>query len=395
MNEVNIMFLWHSPFKDAGGVGNVTSALAWELVEMGHHVLYMAMSNGQNYTDDIGIVQLFATKHKKASKQTRVNKVISIIREKKIELVINQSGIFDNRVTKAISAMKNRPLIFSVHHNCIKCYQDVYTKIIRESHNSIFRISSKFKITRIFLKQLNKFRYGMKFKRCLRYSDRLILLSNLFVAELSVYLKSIPFEKISVIPNPIERAFYEKKILFAEKENRILFVGRLNDSQKQASLLIGIWKALYNDFPEWSLDVVGDGPIYNKLVAQSKEFQLKRIQFYGHQNPLPFYQKSKVFLMPSLFEGFPLVLVEAQAQGVVPIAFNCFSSIDDIIVNGETGFFVPLNDLSKFINVLRSVLSSDQELLSRQSNVAQDHAQQFHPRQVAKLWMALMDDSNR
>jgi len=50
-------------------------------------------------------------------------------------------------------------------------------------------------------------------------------------------------------------------------------------------------------------------------------------------------------MMTSRFEGWPMVLMEAMQMGVVPVVYNSFESLSDIVVDGENGYIIPNNDL--------------------------------------------------
>lgn len=76
--------------------------------------------------------------------------------------------------------------------------------------------------------------------------------------------------------------------------------------------------------------------------------KLKRITFYGFQNPDEFYKKSLVSCMTSNFEGFGMVLVEAMQYGCVPFAFDTFTALHDIIDDGVNGFIIPPFDEDKY-----------------------------------------------
>ena len=61
------------------------------------------------------------------------------------------------------------------------------------------------------------------------------------------------------------------------------------------------------------------------------ENDIKNIYFEGNKNPLPYYQKASVFLMTSALEGWGLTITEAQQFGVVPVAFDSYPSLHEVI----------------------------------------------------------------
>ena len=66
--------------------------------------------------------------------------------------------------------------------------------------------------------------------------------------------------------------------------------------------------------------------------------------------------------MTSGFEGWPMVLMEAMPMGVVPIAFNSFESLQDIISHKENGIIIPNNDMDKYVAGLKWLMTHPGEL---------------------------------
>lgn len=72
----------------------------------------------------------------------------------------------------------------------------------------------------------------------------------------------------------------------------------------------------------------------------------------GYKNPLPYYKHASIFVMTSAYEGWGMTLVEAQQNGVVPIAMDSYSSLHDIIQNNINGIIVGDNDMESFYREL-------------------------------------------
>lgn len=115
---------------------------------------------------------------------------------------------------------------------------------------------------------------------------------------------------------------------------------------------------------DWQLDIVGDGAdrrIYEKWVASHA---VKNVNFYGNQNPLPYYKRSRLFMMTSLSEGWGLTLVEASQMGCVPIAYNSYASMSDIIDDGHNGVLIPTNAEGKYAQSLKSLMLDEKNGVS-------------------------------
>lgn len=193
------------------------------------------------------------------------------------------------------------------------------------------------------------------------YSDKVVLLSNRFINEYRDYAKIKDEVKFETIPNALSFDHYYNTENLSAKKKQVLIVSRLDEIQKRISLSIRIWAALEKDLEltNWQLKIVGHGdaePDYKKLV---KDLGVKRISFEGRQNPLPYYQESSIFMMTSAYEGWGLTLTEAQQMGCVPIAYNSYSSVFDIINNGKNGYIIDNNDFKDYVYKMRLLMTNN------------------------------------
>ena len=85
-----------------------------------------------------------------------------------------------------------------------------------------------------------------------------------------------------------------------------------------------------------------------------------------------------------------MVIAEAQTYGAVPVAFNSFASIADVIENDKTGFLIQPFDLDDYVNTL-SALMSDEELLQTISKNCVESAKQFPSlEEIGDQWLELL-----
>jgi len=125
----------------------------------------------------------------------------------------------------------------------------------------------------------------------------------------------------------------------------ILSVGRLTH-QKNFSLLIRSFKLVRKSI-KCRLLIMGEGVLHSKLYQESVDLLLTNddIQIIDFRlNPFPYFTGSSVFVLPSLFEGLPAVLIEAMACGTPVISTDCPSGPREILDNGVYGSLVPVND---------------------------------------------------
>lgn len=170
-----------------------------------------------------------------------------------------------------------------------------------------------------------------------------VIVSNKFDKKFIIDFFNINPSKIEIIPNYIDITKF-KPLPIEKKENKILFVGNLNE-YKNLFNLIGAFKYLKN----YSLDILGEGKLKLELKEKIKKLNLEaKIRFLGiyPYNCLPkIYNSYFVFILPSFIEGNPKVLIEAMSCGLICIGADT-PGINQIIKDRITGFLCKKDDLS-------------------------------------------------
>ncbi len=105
------------------------------------------------------------------------------------------------------------------------------------------------------------------------------------------------------------------------------------------------------------LVIAGDGPLRAALEAEARTLGIaERVHFLGWRKDVPHLMAAlDVFLLPSLWEGFGLVLLEAMAQQT-PIVASAVSAIPEIVIDGQTGLLAPPRDMDALAGALRTLL---------------------------------------
>lgn len=186
--------------------------------------------------------------------------------------------------------------------------------------------------------------YGIFFrnmiKKCYPKSDKIVVVSN-EIKKTLIEEYEISQEKISVLYNPIdlnriEKISNQKISLNDEKifENSKVFVnvGRLN-IQKGHKYMIKAFSIVRNKREGLKLIIIGHGELENELKALVKDLNLQKEVFIlgSRKNVFKYLERSHVFLFPSLWEGFGIVLVEALSVGIPIIASDCKSGPREIL----------------------------------------------------------------
>lgn len=209
----------------------------------------------------------------------------------------------------------------------------------------------------------------------MRLAHKVIAISK---AARDVYRRN-PFYKhvdFDVIPNGVDLLKYSrchKKPFVKNSPIDILTVASLT-RKKGHVYFLDILKRLGNIDYVWHL--VGDGP--EKTHIQSKADQLglaDRIRFHGIQeNTIPFYEQADVFALPSLWEGFGLVLIEAMTAGL-PVMASDLDAIREILENGKTGLLFDVHKPDESAGKIRAFLDAIREKPQRRNSLL-DYAKQ-------------------
>lgn len=195
-------------------------------------------------------------------------------------------------------------------------------------------------------------------------------------------------KNLSVIPNPSRFRPDSPSCL---KEKRIITIGRLAYEKDYASL-IRAFSLVSKRFPDWQLDIYGEGPEYSSLLSEINSFGLMGSTcLKGTSSDI---QKellsSSIFVLSSKFEGFSLVLIEALNCGLPVLSYSCPYGPKEIITDGVNGFLVPLDD-EKALAERICQLIADETLRQRMGNAAYALSERFLLEHIIKRWSALFN----
>ncbi len=206
-------------------------------------------------------------------------------------------------------------------------------------------------------------------------------LSKLKVTRLSCSKKAteymyFPDDSVEFIHNAVDidtfsfnieyRQQIRRELNLSENSKIIGFVGRLCD-QKNVLFLPDILKDVLNHGDQDVMMIVlGEGNQKNQLIGKFEQLNLQdHFQVLGDRSDIfRFYQAMDLFLLPSLFEGLPIVMIEAQVSGLPCVVTDTITTESDISGNVE---FVSLNEKNKWGEVIFEKLNdsnSNRELVS-------------------------------
>jgi glycosyltransferase involved in cell wall biosynthesis len=227
--------------------------------------------------------------------------------------------------------------------------------------------------------------HSVSWRQLIRWSypsaDALVSASSAVDAQFSF----ITARRRHVIPSALELPHSVER----EREQTILFVGRLHPVKNVPLLLRGFASALRRE-PGWRLEVVGDGPQKDQLEEFARKLGIERqVTFRGFcSNVFEHYRKAAFLVLSSDSEGFGNVLVEAQSQGCPVISTTC-GGPSDVVQHGVNGLLVPTGDVSAMRDAIQR-LAQDDALRTQLSKNARLNALRFAPRSVVSRWEVLL-----
>ena len=196
------------------------------------------------------------------------------------------------------------------------------------------------------------------------------------------------FKNSIVIPNFTKLHSNENAINYNQKA---IVVGRL-EYQKNIDILIKAWRYVYEKYPSWSLDVYGGGSYKEELINLINELNLDDVvKLRGITSRIQDeYFSHSLFVLPSRYEGFPLVLVEAMNFGLPCIGFSIPGNTT-IIQDGYNVRIVKERTPEAFAEAIIETIK-DKNILIRMSKNAVTSIQRFNMDTVMNMWINLFDE---
>lgn len=388
---MNILFFYRI-YPNYGGVEVVTTVLANRFSADGHHVSIVSieqphMELAEQLDSKIAIHKLDYPVYN----DSNIEKLHRIVVDENIDIIINQWGLPFKTTKLCNAAIKGTKCkLVSVLHG------SPYTsKVILRAQDKVKNTENpikRFVYSLILRCKEEVIKYSIRYN--VSHNDKYILLSKGFIDPLIEYTKVSNASNIIAIGNPITIPVDLTDFSLDNKKKQILYTGRMDFENKRVNRILEAWRTIANDYPDWNLVLVGDGPHKPTLLKIIEQYNIPRIHIEGFQvdPPIRFFKDASIYMLTSDLEGFGLVITESMSFGVVPIVYGSYEAIYDIIEEGKSGFITPMpysND--ETVKCLRILIENDNRRRIMAEN-AMERAKLFSVDSVVNQWYNLFND---
>jgi glycosyltransferase involved in cell wall biosynthesis len=214
-----------------------------------------------------------------------------------------------------------------------------------------------------------------------RKADKIIVVSNENKRDV-IGQYNIPEKKIATIPNGVDVSRFKPSTC---ESKTIIFVGRLHERKGIDKLLESFSKVVLEE-PEAKLKIIGSGEDESRLknLANKLNLSSKNLEFTGFipENELPgMYTSASLFVLPSYYEGFGIVLIEAMSSGLPLVSVKTGGAVE-VIEEGKNGFLVNYDNMHEAM----LKLLSDKNLRQRMGQASRKIVEERYD------WKIIADD---
>jgi GalNAc-alpha-(1->4)-GalNAc-alpha-(1->3)-diNAcBac-PP-undecaprenol alpha-1,4-N-acetyl-D-galactosaminyltransferase len=169
-----------------------------------------------------------------------------------------------------------------------------------------------------------------------------------------------------------------------KKEKILIAVGSLS-SQKGFGMLIEALSLL--ELKGWKFLIIGEGSLRTALSTLIKEHNLENNVFLiGKKNNIfDYYKRASIFVLSSLYEGFPNVLAEAMAHGCACVAFDCKTGPSEMIRDEVNGYLVEANNINVLSQRIETLMKSE-SIRKKFSKEALDIKEKLELNKITTIW---------
>ena len=219
-----------------------------------------------------------------------------------------------------------------------------------------------------------------------------IIAQILLPSYINLLPKFIRNDKVYYIPNPATST--QEKINPSIEKKKIIFLSRIAPC-KGIEFLIKSFKLVVKKHPDWILDIYGQSQpeqyendlqlMINRLSLQNNIF-IRGIS----ENPIKTFLDYDFCVFPSVLEGFPMGLIEAQSTGLPAVGLEGCSGVNELIINGYNGY-LSKRKYKNFADKINKLIESKDLRLEMSVN-AKKEVEKYNRQDIYNTWLKLIDD---
>ncbi len=392
---MNILFHTYGKLNPTkGGTERTTITVAKALTEKYGCRCFSSFEDSNDHTDKVSCIVDERCWSLDRRRDVSIDKCREILFSLKIDVVIVQGSFIHLPIFREAAKGLGCKIILAHHFEPGMDSEFVpFVELLKRRPKSLVHCLQLAK--NILLYPLMRKQYERMMRKSYRIAydsaDAVVLLSAKFISRFKEFGQFSDDSKFRIIPNGLSFEDFASLSDMKSKKNQVLIVARLDERFKRLSLALDIWRRVKMDLRSegWSLYIVGHGKdehLYKSIVEKKA---IPNIYFVGRTDPQPYYLMSSLFMMTSVSESWGLTLTEAQQMGVVPMAFDSYDSLWDIITHNQNGLIIPEGDVQKYVDELLSLMSDNARRL-RIAEYAVSSSKRFCSEEIADLWWQLL-----
>lgn len=376
--------------KQRGGIDRVTDVLSKELMKRGHNVYLVSL--WQPIKGDVIYDYQYFLPSQEVTSTTNQEFLHKFLCTNNIHIIINQAET-ESMFQLIKMTHGNIPLISCIHTDPLaplKSVQDNWDLWKAKENTLLFTFKYPYHFARLCYQKYTRYKHlNKKYRELYDGCNAVVLLSDGFKKPFCKISGIKDVKKLYAIGNP--NSFEEQNIRkISNKEQIVIFVGRLEFSPKRCDRILKIWKLIEEKEPSWELVILGDGPDRDMFHHLKEKLNLQRVTFTGTVDPRPYYEKAAISCITSTHEGFSLAATESLQYGAVPIAFGSYEAIYDIIDDQKTGFIIKPFSTKDFSKTILELIKDPILLKNIQYNIAA-REDKFEKSAIVDKWEELIN----
>lgn len=198
-------------------------------------------------------------------------------------------------------------------------------------------------------------------------------------------------KKIICIPNWVDNEIFNHVGEYNLDSKKIVSVGRFG-KEKGYDMLVDIADIVLKKHPDWQWDIYGNGETFEDTKEKIKEHGLENdLNLMGSVNDIyDRYKDYAIFVLPSYREGLPLVLLEAKANHLPIVSFDCITGPREIITDGIDGFLVDCYNIEEMAENISALIEND-EFRKQISDNSSNNLEKFDKQKILEQWINLIE----